>query len=334
MYKYTHIDALYQVARYIEKAPEHYKINTPVIYRGTVKLHGANMGVVCTEKKLVAQSRTQVLSLPSGDRFGFAAFMEERTAVIREIEAMVRAHDQVSKDVAVVIYGEWVGPGILGGTVVSQLPEKQWALFAVKKIEGKDDSTYLDVPYLGNQYKDKRIFSIADAGAYRLKVDFSSSESKEAALAEANQYTVEVEKCCPWTKLFFGIEGTGEGIVWVPMGEHRGNSDLCFKTKGDAHKTKAKRERPEVAPEILKSIEQFVEFSVTPNRLNQGLAAIEEMGHMIEMKSIPHFLKWIGQDVKRECEADLEASNLEWKSVSKAVMVKARGFFIEEMGGR
>jgi hypothetical protein len=329
MYKYTHIDALYQVARYIEKTPEHYKISTPVCYRGTVKLHGANMGVVCTEEKLVAQSRTQVLSLPSGDRFGFAAFMEERTAVIREIEAMVRTCQQVSKDVAVVLYGEWIGPGIIGRTAISQLPEKQWVLFAVKKIEGKDDSTYLDaVPSLGDRYKKERIFSIKSSPTYELTVDFDSLESKEAALAEATRYTAEVESCCPWAKQF-GIEGHGEGIVWIPVGEHWGNSDLCFKTKGDAHKTKAKRERPEVAPEVLKSIDQFVEFSVTPNRLTQGLAAVEEMGHAIEMKSIPHFLKWIGQDVKRECEADLEASDLEWKDVSKAVMAKARDFFIE-----
>ncbi len=71
----------------------------------------------------------------------------------------------------------------------------------------------------------------------------------------------------------------------------------------------------------------FVDLAVTENRLEQGLEYLAEMGHAIEMRSTGPFLQWVGQDVKRECRAELEASDLEWKQVGKAVNRKALEFF-------
>jgi hypothetical protein len=159
-------------------------------------------------------------------------------------------------------------------------------------------------------------------------VDFADAASKEAAIAKATETTSEVEAECPWAARF-GIAGTGEGIVWFPLGDHWGNADLFFKTKGDKHKkTKRNAARPQIAPEMLESVEAFVAFAVTENRLEQGLEAIQEAGHSVEMSSMPHFLKWMGQDVARECAAELEVNGLKWKDVSKAVTNRCRSFFI------
>ena len=66
---------------------------------------------------------------------------------------------------------------------------------------------------------------------------------------------------------------------------------------------------------------------MTEGRLEQGLEYLAEMGHAVEMRSTGQFLQWVGRDVKRECRAELEASELEWKQVAKAVNRKALEFF-------
>jgi hypothetical protein len=48
------------------------------------------------------------------------------------------------------------------------------------------------------------------------------------------------------------------------------------------------------------------------------------------MRSLGAFLKWVGGDVRRECASELEANNLEWKAVAKAVNERAKTWFVEE----
>lgn len=334
MYKFTHINALYQVARYVRTVNkgfdnEQFVVPSPVVYRGSVKLHGTNAGVQCTDDGLVAQSRNRILTLDD-DNMDFAKFVHTNvtTEAIREIEAGIRDAAKLDGDTRIVLYGEWCGPGIQNGVALTKLPERQWVLFAVKAVQG-DQSRYIDaLPTLRGIYESAGVHSVHDVGTWRLQVDFNDKDSMETALAEAEKYAEMVEQLCPWGQRF-GIEGMGEGIVWVPIAKHWGNSDLFFKTKGDKHKEvkKAKRNKPSIDPEIVNSVNQFVDFAVTDVRLEKGLDYLREMGKDVDMKFTGDFLKWIGADVKRECEADLEASELEWKQVSKAVNTRALQFF-------
>jgi hypothetical protein len=146
------------------------------------------------------------------------------------------------------------------------------SLFAVKAF-ADEEGAYIDaVPSLAEELAGQGIYSVADGPVYDLTVDFGDMASKERALALAMHATDEVEACCPWAKRF-GVDGTGEGIVWVPTGEH--------------------------------------------------------WGHTLDMRSMGHFLKWVGQDVKRECALELEANALEWKHVTKDVTDAAKRFFSE-----
>jgi hypothetical protein len=187
---------------------------------------------------------------------------------------------------------------------------------------------YVDALFsLGDSYADARIFSILDVPTWTLYIDFSSHESKQAALDTATSWTDEVEAQCPWGAKF-GLTGIGEGIVWVPVGEHWGKPELCFKTKGEKHKkVHSKRESPQMDPEVLSSITEFVEFSTPESRLEQGLEVLKEQKLPLEMRSMGHFLKWVTADVQRECAAELEASGLDWKQVQGAIQIKAREFF-------
>lgn len=333
MHKYTHVEALYQVARYVKatnanpECPEQYKVRTPVTFRGTVKLHGTNSGVTFGDQ-LVPQSRNRELTVEN-DNMGFAQFVAERKEALRDLEQMLRRVHRIDSDKELVLYGEWVGPGIQNGMATNKLPEKQWVLFGAATVAEDESLEYVDIlGPLQDQYLKSQIHSVYDVKTWEITVDFSSDESKEAAVAYFERVTQEVEDKCPWGERF-GIEGMGEGIVWVPTGEHWGNSDLYWKSKGDKHKEvkRAKRNRPSLDPEVLKSVEQFVEFSVTEARLNKGLDYLAEMGKPLEQKSTGDFLKWVGQDVKRECSTELETNDLKWKQVSKAVGDKAKGFF-------
>lgn len=344
MHKYTHIGSIQQVDKYVQitnadpECPERYKVRSPVKYRGTVKLHGVNSGVGCTGGALVPQSRETVLG-PGRDEqgnkldpFGFYRFVtgEAQARAVREIEASIRGAHRVSPDHELYLYGEWCGPGIMRGVAVNKLSDKQWVLFGARVV-GPDRDEYLDaIDPFGDRYAEARIFSIADGPVWELEIDFSSDRSKQEALDQAVEIVSEVERCCPWAARF-GIEGLGEGVVWLPVGDHWGREDLYFKVKGVKHsKVKTKRDKPQVTPEVLKDISEFVEFSVTEGRLEQGLEVLTDKGISVEMRSVGEFIKWVSQDVQRECGPELEASKLEWKQVAKAVTTKARLFFIEK----
>ena len=102
---------------------------------------------------------------------------------------------------------------------------------------------------------------------------------------------------------------------------------LYFKSKGVKHSVVKVREKPTIAPEVLSSIAEFVEYAVTENRLDQGLEALDELGHPLEPKSTGKFIQWVIADVQKECSLELKKSKLDWKQVSKSVTTKAREFW-------
>lgn len=326
MIKFSHIDAFYIVARY---AKEYLPVK--VKFRGTTKLHGTNCSVVCTPKELLPQSRNRRITPGGGDNMGFAGFItqDEQVETLRAIESQIRHNNKIPADDPLTIYGEWCGPGIQNGVAIQKLPERHWVVFAAKV--GAEDGKYVDVAGATRELPNACIDSVHRASVYGIDVDFSDQESIEAAAQFTETLTASIEACCPFAKLY-DIEGMGEGIVWVPMEGHWGNSDLFFKTKGDKHKQvqKAKRNKAVTDPEVIKSIDAFVDYAVTENRLQQGIEAIKEMGLPVDMKSTGEYLKWVGQDVKRECRLELQDNDLDWKQVSKAVTTKARGFFAEK----
>ncbi len=328
MYKFTRIQAFYQVDKYLDT---HKKLS-PVVYRGSVKLHGTNAGVACSSEGLVAQSRNRVLTADD-DNCGFASFIEQPpvTSNVRNLERRLREAHHIKDQSTVVLFGEWIGAGIHHGVAVNQLPTKQWVLFAVKVIEG-DKEEYIDaVPVLGMWYSEVGIYSVADVPQYELTVDFTDEESKQNAIDYATFETGKVEACCPWGK-HFGVEGIGEGIVWFPIEEHFGDTDYFFKTKGPKHRVTKPKVSTQLTPEVLQNAKAFVEFAVTENRLTQGIEYLKEMGYELDMTSLGHYLKWVGGDVKEECALELESNGLVWKHVAKTVAFKAKGFYIVHTG--
>lgn len=331
MIKFSHIEQLHDVVRIVAKRREAGLSIERIAYRGRIKLHGSNASVVCEGDRLLPQSRNRELTLDD-DNLGFAAFAlaPSRAQVIRTLALELRAAVGLADDRPLVLFGEWIGPGIQKGVAVSKLPARQWVLFAIATLdEGEVHKRYFEVPSLGERLAEAAIYSIADAPQWHVELDFGDREALERAAASIDEATLEVERGCPWAARF-GVQGVGEGLVWHPLGEHFGDSELLFKSKGEKHQV-VRRSKPHVAidPERLASVEAFVTYAVTEPRLAQGLEVLREQNLELETRNLGAFLKWVGGDVQRECAAELEANNLEWKAVARGVNERARAWFVQ-----
>lgn len=341
--KFPHIYLLHNVLAYVEhvntdpEVPEKYRIKVPVTFQGTVKLHGSNCGVVLDVQtgRLQAQSRETNLS-PEADYKGFAKFVQEYEVPIRGIFDMILEHYEPEDVQSIALYGEWVGAGVVSktkGAAVAKFDPKHWALFAVA-VQHPTGAESVNVSDLLDGFKgvDGRIGNVRRASNWTITIDFSDQASVEAAKAEASRIIADIEAQCPYGALY-GLDGAGEGIVWMPVGEFQGREDLYWKFKTEAHSVtrepRVRKERPSLPAEVQEAIADFVAFSVTFNRLEQGLDALEQQGLTVEKRNTGKFIQWIAADVERECALDLEEAGLTWDQVSNQVTTKARGFFLE-----
>lgn len=303
-------------------------ITLPTIrYRGTVKIHGENAGVRLVPEDgnipshFVPQSRNRDLSLNDDNR-GFAAFVlnDERQGVI---EGLFEATD------AAVVYGEWCGPGIQKGEAIQKVDSKRWIVFAIRKQDGSwagmETIRKFDAPEHG-------IWSVAREGIRTFEIDINFNKGAiSAARDELDRLTNEVSEQCPVGQ-HFGVEGTGEGIVWVPVDSETYDERFWFKTKAEKHKERAhkKKEKTPIAPEVMASIEEFVTETANDVRLEKGVSALIESGipeAELGRRHTGNFLKWIAQDILKEESDVIEASGLEWGQLSSPVSQCARKWF-------
>lgn len=307
------IEGFHNVVRAVAAYPHIAK--PPVNYRAKIKLHGTNAGVRVKDGVVVAQSRTQLIT-PQSDNAGFARWLQSKEDLFRGI----KLND-------VTVFGEWCGPGIMKGTAINKIPGKIFAIFAVvvantemivcpeqiRALFGELPPDVHVLPWYGKI----------------LNADFDSRESLRQVAEVANGVVTEVEPCDPWIKATFGVEGTGEGVVYYPsVGQtipRKRFSDLAFKAKGEKHQVVHTKEAVQVDPEVAASIEEFVMLFVTEPRLEQGVAAT---GGVYDMKNMGPFLKWLSGDVLKESKAELEASGLTWNQVQKVVQTAARAWYM------
>jgi len=101
---------------------------------------------------------------------------------------------------------------------------------------------------------------------------------------------------------------------------------LMFKAKGEKHRTAGTRAAVLVDAAVVASIEELAALMVTEARLQQALG--EVCGGVRDPRATGSFLAWVVADVRKESVAELEASNLSWAQVEKAVQARARAWFL------
>lgn len=297
-------------------------------YRGTVKMHGTNGGIVFTpDVNMVygvhAQSRENIIT-PQKDNAGFATFIH--TTPVHKLLGLITINGDINDiegELPIIkVYGEWCGKGIQSKVGISKL-EKMFVIVAVKVGDvwlAEEELKLVKLP----EYK---IYNICDYPSYRITIDFNNPQE---AADKMGTLVENVEKECPVAKAF-GVEGIGEGIVWTCIDKGWTESRFWFKTKGEEHKGSSTKEKVPVDVERVNSINELVNTIVAEGRLVQGLDYLRQENIPFEIKSLGTYIKWVYNDVIKEELDTIVKNGFEPKDISGNVSNKARKWFMDKL---
>ena len=232
------IEQYRNVIKCVRDRAAYHKVPVPTLkFRGSVKIHGTNAGVVMdlATGEIWSQSREQLISVDK-DNAGFARYVEDHKDTFTAFLNVARIVYGIGKADYLAVYGEWCGQGILKGCAIHQL-SKRFIVFGIAAVtptgtegdvnnsddrdwftpeqvndvfvglfgsnEAGDVLTYRDHPDVG-------IYSVFMLPTFEMTIDFIRPEESQNQLVEL---TAAVEKECPVGK-HWGVSGVGEGIVW------------------------------------------------------------------------------------------------------------------------
>jgi hypothetical protein len=302
-----------------EGRPIYEKSILPVLeFRGTVKIHGTNAAVVVKNDEHWFQSRERVIS-PGDDNFGFAAFAANNMEYFQEACRFIRSLYNCE---TVAFFGEWCGKGIAKGVAVSELER----MFVIFKVKADDKWIDLNPSFISNNLE-RRIFNINSFGEWNIVIDFNNPGSFSNDLVAI---TNEVERECPVGK-YFGVSGVGEGVVWSPVDDVYIDDKFIFKVKGEKHSVSNVKTLSLVDVQKLDSIKECVDAILPENRLERGLAYLNDVGKSLDIKNIGEYIKWVTSDAIKEEMDTITNSGFTPKDISKELTNKAKNWFIEKL---
>lgn len=288
---------------------------------GTVKIHGTNssVGLDLKDNSLFYQSRNRVLSLDD-DNYDFAKYIKDNKSEFLKIFDEIKNKINIEKYDSIIIYGELAGKGIQNKVAVSQI-DRFFAPFSVVGVN-KDTVDQLDVKLSVNE--SIRFYPVETFGVYNVQLDL---DNVHLAQQEIKDLTISVENECPVGK-YFGVSGTGEGIVFTDE-----TKQYSFKSKGEKHSVSKVKVIADVDIEKINKIKDFVDYSVTENRLNQGIEYLKEMNKELDISSIGDFLRWLANDVLKEEQDVITENGLDndLKAIMKSVSSKGRTWFMDKI---
>jgi hypothetical protein len=306
--KFPSIEQFRHTVRAVKKHCEYNELKLPTIeFKGTVKLHGTNaaIGYDPVANEVFVQSRKNIIT-PENDNYGFAAFVEERKSKISKDMWLAFGNGTETEHV----FGEFCGGNIQGGVGVSGL-EKMFVIFDAD-------------PFVTQSMciRHENIHSINDFTTFKCEIDFNNPEF---SIEKLQKITEQVEAECPVAKHFGVDNGVGEGVVWNAEFE---GMHLSFKVKGEKHSSSKVKKLASVDVEKVNSINEFVEKTVTENRLNQGVEVVFTMNNESpDIKKMGDFIRWVFNDVLKEEVDTLTENGLSKKDIGSKVSLAARDWF-------
>lgn len=320
---WTEIVGFANIKKFVSAYPENLNGNSTVAYRSKVKLHGSNCAVqIHLDGSIVCQSRTSILT-PEDDYAGFAKWVKQNEAAWKDNHDNARAE--------VIIYGEWVGPGVQKGVAVSEIPKKCFAVFAARPLDS-NNVPLEDILWTEPEVLETVVAGIPDTYVLPwysdpLEIDWTAPDQVlEVEAGLINKWVDNVEANDPWVEANFGVKGTGEGLVFYPVSkEHLGVTNfnnLVFKAKGEKHRVVKAKAAVQVNLDVAINVDQFVAMVLTEARLEQGARG------EYEKKDLGKFLHWISGDVQKETKGEMEASGLTWEQVNKPLTTFARTWYL------
>lgn len=334
-FKFPSIKQFRNIVRDVE-----YNENTKKIrFERTVKLHGTNASIVYNlspthstqpHEKLYAQSRNNVIT-PDNDNAGFAQWVDENYYALHCVlgDFATEALGNWDNETHLVVYGEWCGKGIQKNVAVNNC-EKMFVVFdAYLVYEGEMDNPRTCSVGISPFEEDPLDFVVPEIGMYNIyqfggkeiTLDFTDPLALQVQLEKDAE---EVGHECP-VGLYFGHSGPGEGHVYNAV-----QRTYKFKVKSEAHKVTKTKVFSLEELEKMATVNAFVETTVLPPRLEQGINYLNEMGlSTSDMSSLGTYIPWVIEDVMKE-EGDIAADlGIDTKLLNKAIASKARKYFTD-----
>ncbi len=286
-------------------------------FRGTVKLHGTNAGIVFQDGQTIFQSRENEL-VEGMDNAGFKAAMYTRSEDLAKLLLTLKDEFAITFLDTIAVYGEWVGPGVnKSDTGIRNIPEKTFIIFAIKINED-----WVDI----SRIKFNGFSTIFEFPTYELNIDFNQPELSQNTLIDL---TMAVEEECPVAKAF-GVIGIGEGIVWECLDPKY--PGLRFKVKGEKHSNSKVRTLAPVDIEAIENMNAFIDSVVTENRLEQALGVLKnEMNKEANTANTGDFIRWVYNDILKEEIDTIEGNGLDIKKLGSPIASKARAWYFSHL---
>jgi hypothetical protein len=287
----------------------------PINFRTKIKLHGTNAAIRIVDGKEFYQNRTRDLTLLS-DNAGFASF----ACTVRW---------RTDKDI--IIYGEWVGPGVQKtNDAVAFIPRKMFFVFGVRDgdfmiTEPADIRKYLP--------DDDRIFVLPWFDE-PTKVSLDDVTSARTFANRLNTAVQAIGNEDPYIKELFGVSGVGEGLVVSPYFDGAPidistYNTYIFKVKSEAHLVqKTKSPSSSLYIEIPGSVKDFCDQFVTDNRCEQMVN--EHLAGSYALQGISTFLKELSLDVIKESKNEFAELRVDWKMINRELSKRAVIWFKAE----
>jgi len=294
-----------------------------VTYRGKIKIHGTNAGIQITAGgKVVAQSRNRVIS-PVDDNLEFAKWVASTS-------------ERWARLMPCVVYGEWCGPGVQKGVAISGVAERQFCVFAITipatLYDGGFDANGITNFIYEPDEIERWLGSLVDLDRvhvlpwHHAPLETILPDNALTASKQFNDMTTDVAERDPWVHKVFGVAGPGEGLVefpvvinGIPMTRLHEFSLLSFKSKGDNHVVKKRRDGAGDAAaqvEVPHTVVHFVYMMITGPRCEQGL---NEVGGRRLPELFRTFLAWMLKDIEKEGQEELAAGGLVMGDVRPAL---------------
>lgn len=294
----------------------------PVLaYIGTTKLHGTNFALVLSKNDFYCQSRERIIT-PESDNAGAAKFIHSMSEDEMNI---LRSNIDWEKIEKVAIYSEWAGRGIQKNVAISQIDKAVFVFkAAIISEDGREEWISTRGWKLPTGFYD--IYSFPNS-VFHIDIDF---EKPEYAVDQINKWVLQVEEECPVGKAF-GISGIGEGIVFSCVTPGWESSKFWMKCKGAKHANSKVKTMVKVDIEKYESEQAFVTAVLNEGRLEQGYNWLKENNKAQDQSGTGEFIRWIFQDVLKECKLEMEASGIQEKELGKLLANPAKKWYFNRI---
>lgn len=307
-----------------------------IAYGAKIKLHGTNAGIQIRNggKDVLAQSRTGIIT-PGTDNFGFAQWVDQTRPFWSDLGAIFPEK--------ITVFGEWCGNEIHPEAIINKLPERIFAIFAIKIGNNRfiidDDMIGYMLSMSQKMEKPNNVWFDLWHRAPEFLPQYINFDDPEQDLSLIETEVNKIGVIDPWVSRKFGLRGAGEGLVWYPVGLADHNGDLTsdvmetflFKTKAQQFKETAETPLISATPVISANVQDFVRLFVTDARCEKIAAEINQGVLDYKNNLLGPFVGSLANDVSRESKYEMSKSDLTWRDVSEAVKSASKDWYIQRL---